>query len=173
MRKLLLIGLALAFVVLAAGRAQAQITDRQLFEKISDAIQNYPKYSVFDSIEVGIDNRAVVLGGRVTSPQKREEIEKRVSKIDGIRSLTNEIGVLPVSQGDNDLRRRVAAAIYNHPMFWTYAQMPVPPIHIVVEGGRITLTGVADSEVQRAMAASLAVVSGSFGVTNKISVERR
>ncbi len=173
MRKLLLIGWALAFVLLASGRAQAQITDRQLLEKISNAIQNYPKYSVFDSIEVGIDNRAVVIGGRVTSPQKRDEIEKRVSKIDGIRSLTNEIGVLPLSQGDNDLRRRVAAAIYNHPMFWTYAQMPVPPIHIVVEGGRITLTGVADSEVQRVMAASLAVVSGSFGVTNRISVERR
>lgn len=173
MRKLLLIGLALMLVLIASGPAHAQITDRQLLEKISTAVQNYPKYSVFDSIEVGIDNRVVVLGGRVTTPQKRDEIEVRVRKIDGIRSLTNEIGVLPLSQSDNDLRRRVAAAIYNHPMFWTYAQMPVPPIHIIVEHGRITLTGMADSEVQRSLAASLAVVSGSFGVTNRIGVEKR
>jgi hyperosmotically inducible protein len=67
----------------------------------------------------------------------------------------------------------VARAIYSHPMFWVYAQMPVPPIHIIVEHGRITLTGAADSEVQRSLATSLAQVSGSFGVTNRIKVDRR
>lgn len=174
MRKLLLlIGLAIVTVLLAPGPARAQITDRQLFERIAQAIQNYPQYSVFDNIEVGIENRVVTIGGRVTTQVKREEIERRIMKIDGIRSLTNDIGVLPVSQSDNDLRRRVASAIYNHPMFWIYAQMPVPPIHIIVERGHITLTGVADSEVQRSMAASLAQVGGNFGVVNRINIEKR
>jgi hypothetical protein len=67
----------------------------------------------------------------------------------------------------------VARAIYDHPMFWIYAQMPVPPIHIIVERGQITLTGSAETEVQRALAGSLAQVGGNFGVTNRIRVDRR
>ena len=104
---------------------------------------------------------------------KKDEIERRIQKIDGIRSMQSEIAVLPISPADDDLRYRVAHAIYNHPVFWVYAQMPVPPIHIVVERGRITLTGAAESEVQRSLATSLAQVSGSFGVTNRIRVEKR
>jgi hyperosmotically inducible protein len=169
-----LLPLILAFVtgVILPGRALAQISDRELAERVAEAIRSYPRYSVFDSIDIGVDNRVVTLAGRVTNPVKKDDIAKRVQKIDGIRSLTNEIGVLPVSQQDDDLRYRVARAIYSHPVFWTYAQMPVPPIHIIVERGRITLTGAADSEVQRSLATTLAQVSGSFGVTNRIRVER-
>ena len=58
-------------------------------------------------------------------------------------------------------------------MFWMHGQRPLPPIHIIVERGRITLTGLAESEVERTMAASLAQVSGSFGVTNRIKVGKR
>jgi hyperosmotically inducible protein len=65
----------------------------------------------------------------------------------------------------------VARAIYNHPAFWRYAQMTNPPIHIIVEGGRITLTGVVDSEVDRMLANSLAQVGGSFGVTNHLKLD--
>src|SRR5262245_7423272 len=165
--------LALAAGVIFPGRAVAQISDRDLAERVAEAIRTYPRYTVFDSIDIGVENRVVTLAGRVTAPVKKDEITKRVEKIDGIRSLTNEIGVLPVSQADDDLRRRVANAIYSHPVVWTYAQMPVPPIHIIVEHGRITLTGAADTEVQRALATSLAQVSGSFGVTNRIRVDKR
>jgi hyperosmotically inducible protein len=158
-----------ASLVLPA-RAGAQISDRQLAERIAETIVTYPRYTVFDSIDINVENRVVVLSGRVTTPMKKDEIEKRVAKIDGIRSLTNDIGVLPVSQADDQLRLRVAHAIYNHPVFWTYAQMAVPPIHIIVERGRITLTGAAETEVQRSLATSLAQVSGSFGVTNRIKI---
>ena len=162
---------AAAFVAsLAPSRAAAQISDRQLAERVAEAIVTYPRYTVFDSIDIGVDNRVVTLTGRVTTALKKDDIEKRVAKIDGIRTLTNEIGVLPVSPADDDLRLRVAHAIYNHPVFWTYAQMAVPPIHIIVERGRITLTGAADTEVQRSLATSLAQVSGSFGVTNRIKI---
>jgi len=173
MRRLLPLILAFVTGVTIQGRATAQISDQELAERIAETIRTYPRYTVFDSIDIGVENRVVTLAGRVTNPVKRDEITKRVQKIDGIRSLTNEIGVLPVSQSDDDLRYRVARAIYSHPMFWTYAQMPVPPIHIIVERGRVTLTGAADSEVQRSLATTLAQVSGNFGVTNRIKVDKR
>jgi hyperosmotically inducible protein len=171
MRRLLSVLVAIAGVV-APAAALAQISDRELGARIAETIINYPYYSVFDSVEVNVENRTVTLLGRVTTPRKKEDIEKRVMKIDGIRALANEIGVLPVSQSDDNLRYRVARAIYGHTMFWMYAQMPVPPVHIIVERGRITLTGTVETEVQRSLAGTLAQVGGNFGVTNRIRVER-
>jgi hyperosmotically inducible protein len=153
--------------------AGAQISDQDLHDRVVEAVRTYPYYSVFDGVDVGVENRVVTLSGRVMNPKKKDEIHQRVQKIDGILTLRNEIGVLPVSQSDTDLRYRVARSIYNHPMFWVYGQRPLPPIHIIVERGRITLTGIADNDAERALAASLAQVSGSFGVTNRIGVTKR
>ena len=173
MRRLLPFVVAVAVTATHATALPAQVSDRDLAGRVGDAIRTYPRYTVFDSIEIGVENRVVTLAGRVTHSFKKDEIERRIQKIDGIRSMQSEIAVLPISPADDDLRYRVAHAIYNHPVFWVYAQMPVPPIHIVVERGRITLTGAAESEVQRSLATSLAQVSGSFGVTNRIRVEKR
>ena len=48
--------------------------------------------------------------------------------------------MLPVSQFDDELRFRIARAIYGNSAFWNYAAMANPPIHIVVNRGRVTLT---------------------------------
>jgi hyperosmotically inducible protein len=173
MRRLLPVLLAFCTAAAFPHRAGAQISDRALFERVAETVLTYPQYGVFDSIEVQVQDRVVTLSGRVTNPKKKDDIESRVQKLDGVRSLTNEIGVLPLSPSDDKLRYQVASSIYNHPMFWMHGQRPLPPIHIIVERGRITLTGLAGSEAERTMAASLAQVSGSFGVTNRIKVGKR
>jgi hyperosmotically inducible protein len=166
------VSLLLAFAAVAAvpDRAAAQISDRKLLERVTDAVRTYPAYGVFDSIDVDVRERAVTLSGRVTDSRKREDVENLVRRIDGLKTLTNGIGVLPVSQSDDELRYRVARSIYNHPMFWIHGQRSIPPIHIVVERGRITLTGVAGNEAERAMAMSLAQVPGALGVTDRLRV---
>jgi hyperosmotically inducible protein len=70
--------------------------------------------------------------------------------------------VLPVSQFDDELRYRIARSIYNNSNFWNYAIMANPPIHIVVEHGRVTLTGVVQSNVDRMLARSLATQFGAL-----------
>jgi len=173
MRTFLLLAMALA-AVLVARPAGAQISDRDLYERIADAVNSYPNYSIFDAIEVGIENRAVALSGWVTVPAKRDEIVRRVQRVDGLRTLSTNIKILPVSRRDDEMRHQVASAIYNNPMFWMQAQMPVPPIHIIVDSGKIILTGVAESEGQRTTALMLAQrVPGNFGVTNLIKVPPR
>ena len=49
--------------------------------------------------------------------------------------------------------------------------MANPPIHIVVENGHVTLTGVVNSNVERALARSLATGFGSFSVTNDLKTD--
>ncbi len=94
-----------------------------------------------------------------------------MAKIDGVKSVSDKITVLPVSQFDNELRYRIARSIYNNSNFWNYAIMPNPPIHIVVENGRVTLTGVVQSNVDRMLARSLASQFGAFSVTNALKTD--
>jgi osmotically-inducible protein OsmY len=48
----------------------------------------------------------------------------------------------------------------------------MPPIHIIVEHQRITLTGFVDSQGDKILATSLASFNGVLGVDNKLRVGR-
>ena len=49
--------------------------------------------------------------------------------------------------------------------------MANPPIHIVVENGRVTLTGAVNNNVERMLARSLAMTFGAFSVTNNLKTD--
>jgi hypothetical protein len=154
--------------------AQIDRIDRaksDIFKDVSDQVNRYVHFTVFDNVAAEIQNGTVTLYGRVTMPYKRDDIERRVSRVDGVREVQNKIEVLPVSFFDDELRFRVARAIYGNPAFWHYANMANPPIHIVVERGHVTLTGVVNSNVERALARSLATGFGAFSVTNDLKTD--
>ncbi len=167
---------ALAFVIaltLAPMPAAAQISDADLADRVATAVRGYVNFSIFDDITIGVDNRAVTLTGRVTMPFKKNDIEAAVKKVDGVRTLTNRVEVLPVSIYDSELRQRLALAIYGHPAFRHYASMVTPPIHIVVENGYVTLTGAVFSNVERVLAASLAQIPGVMSVKNELKTDMK
>jgi len=145
--------------------------DLQIANDVSKQVLTYPQFSVFDSVHMQIDNGVVTLTGRVTMPYKKNDIEKRVAKIDGVHQVINQIGVLPVSQFDDELRFRIARAIYGNSTFWGYGSMANPPIHIIVEHGHVTLDGVVNSEVDRMLARSIASSFGAFSVTNDLKTD--
>ena len=104
-------------------------------------------------------------------PYKKDDIGKRIAGIDGVREVQNNIEVLPVSNFDDQLRYRIARAIYGNPSFWNYAAMANPPIHIIVEHGHVTLTGVVNSNVERMLARSLATGLGELSVENELRTD--
>lgn len=161
-----------AALLMARPVVAGQISDSVLAERVAEIVRQYVHFGIFDDINILVDNRSVILTGRVTMPYKRDEIAARVKKIDGVRDLTNNVEVLPVSSFDNDLRDRLARAIYGHPAFRHYASMVNPPIHIIVEHSRVTLTGAVNSEVEKMLAFSLAQVPGALGVTNALKIDR-
>ena len=166
--------LALAVALLAVLASPALAQDRQdvrLAEDIGRSLNRYVRLTIFDDINATVENGAVVLTGRVTMPYKKGDLEKQITKIDGVRSVRNDIGVLPVSQFDDQLRFRVSRAIYGNPSFWNYAAMANPPIHIIVEGGHVTLAGVVNSNVERMLARSLATGLGELSVTNALKTD--
>ena len=164
---------ATASVVLALSSPTwaADKNDLQVFNDVSKQVLTYAQFSVFDAVHAQIDNGVVTLSGRVTMPYKKNDIEKRVAKIDGVHQVINQIGVLPVSQYDDELRFRIARAIYGNSTFWGYGSMANPPIHVIVENGHVTLDGVVNNEVERMLARSIASSYGAFSVTNDLKTD--
>jgi hyperosmotically inducible periplasmic protein len=145
--------------------------DFQVFKDVAASVDRYTQFTIFDDVSASVKDGVVTLTGKVTMPYKRDDIGKRVATVDGVREVRNDITVLPVSQFDEQLRRRIARSIYGNSAFWNYAIMPNPPIHIVVENGRVTLTGVVASNVDRMLARSLATQFGAFSVTNALKTD--
>ena len=143
----------------------------QVFNDIANQVNRYTQLTIFDSISASVTEGRVELSGWVTMPYKRDDIEKRVRKVDGILSVDNKIGVLPVSQFDDELRFRIARAIYSHSSFWNYAMMANPPIRVVVNRGHVSLEGVVNSNVERMLARSLASGFGAFEVKNLLKTD--
>jgi hyperosmotically inducible protein len=131
----------------------------------------YPQFTIFDDVSAVVTDGVVILQGKVTMPFKKNDIEKRVAKVPGVTRVDNRVSVLPVSQFDDELRYAVARAIYGSSAFWHYASMVNPPIHIVVENGRVRLTGVVASDVERMLARSLATSFNAFSVTNDLRTD--
>ena len=149
----------------------AQADDAALTHAAARAVSTYVRYSVFDDVSINVRDGEAVLTGKVTQPMKKDDLGRRIAELPGVRGVRNEIDVLPVSIGDDQIRRSVARAIYGSPTFWRFAAMPNPPIHIIVEHGRITLTGVVPSNVERAVAQSLATGHGEFSVRNVLKTD--
>lgn len=146
-------------------------TNYSVFKDVSRQVQNYTSFTVFDDVALSVDEGVVVLSGKVTMPFKKDDIERRVSRVAGVRQVVNQIDVLPVSQFDEELRYRIARAIYGNPNFWHYGSMANPPIHIVVERGHVTLSGVVQNDVERMQARSLATSFGAFSVKNELRTD--
>ena len=154
-----------------ADRQTPERKDLQVFNDIAGQVNRYTQLTIFDSISASVDNGRVVLSGWVTMPFKKDDLERRARKVDGVMAVENKIGVLPVSQFDDDLRFRIARAIYGHSLFWNYANMANPPIRIVVNRGRVTLEGVVQSNVERMLARSLASGFNAFEVKNALKTD--
>ena len=165
-------GLALVILAVTAPAASGQdIGDTRLEAGIAGAIAGSVHLTIFDDVSARLENGEVILQGKVTAPLKRSDVETRVARVEGVRTVRNEIAVLPVSQRDDELRYRVARAIYGNPSFWSYAARANPPIHVIVEHGRVTLTGVVHSNVERMLAHSLATGVGGLSVTNDLRTD--
>src|SRR5882672_6725977 len=88
---------AFALCAQTALAMQPERKDLQVFNDISKTVNRYVYFTIFDDVSAQVDNGVVTLTGKVTMPFKRDEIEKRVAKIDGVSRVTNRIDVLPTS----------------------------------------------------------------------------
>jgi hyperosmotically inducible protein len=147
-----------------------------LKEEVRHQLVTLPYYSVFDWLQADVKpDGTVTLLGQVTRPTTKDDAGDRVKKLESASRVINNIEVLPLSPMDDQLRIAVYRAIYrfDSPLF-RYSTQAVPPIHIIVKGGRATLKGIvanqADSDYAYVTANS---VPGLFEVKNELQIEQR
>jgi hyperosmotically inducible protein len=164
--------LALAGVA-GATAPSAGLTDSDIAAKAAHEIRMYPRYTIWDNISVRVNDGNLELAGQVSQPFKKADLQRIAQRIAGVSSVTNELEVLPVSFQDDNLRIRIARAIYRDPALSRYAIQAVPPIHIIVKNGHVTLEGVVNNELEKQVAYTRASTAGlSFGqVQNNLRVE--
>jgi hyperosmotically inducible protein len=161
-----------ALLLTASGWAQDRGTER-LAKEVRHEIVMLPYYSVYDNLMFRVDGSTVTLMGQVSRPTLKPDVENVVKKIEGVEKVVNEIEVLPTSMNDDRIRRAVYRAIYGNSGLSHYAIQAVPPIHIIVKNGNVTLEGVVATESDKNLANIRARgVSGAFAVTNHLQVER-
>ncbi len=163
----------LAATALLATSGWAADADR-MARNVRHELVMLPFYSVFDNFTYKVEDSKVTLGGQVTRPTLKSGAERVVKRVEGVTEVVNEIEVLPVSSNDDRIRTAVYRAIYYHPVLSRYAIQSVPPIHIVVRNGDVTLEGVVRTASERDIASVQANgVAGVFSVVNNLAVESR
>jgi hyperosmotically inducible protein len=186
------LGVAAAAIALMAGtaaRAVAQV-DTALAKEIDKKLVSLPDYAVFDSLGFAMNGNNIVLQGYASRPELKSEAEKAVKRISGVGGVENQIQVLPNSPNDDRIRMAVFRRVYGYEPLRKYSNgAPLvddplavaaggitndPPqgfhaIHIIVNNGRVILTGVVDSKEDADMAYMQANgTPGTFAVTNDL-----
>jgi hyperosmotically inducible protein len=186
MKKLLGFVLAGAMCVVMSGAGVAQNADgnaqtgtgsQRLQDRISREVFHelvmLPQLTIFDNLQYKVDGSKVTLMGQVQDAILKDSAEKVVKKIEGVDSVNNQIEILPASPNDDRIRRQVARAIFNDERLFRYSMGSVPPIHIIVKNGHVTLEGIVNSQSDKDAANIRANgVSGVFSVENHLQVQK-
>lgn len=146
----------------------------RLAQEVRRQLVMLANYSVFDDLEFeisGVDT--VTLLGQVTRPSLKSDAESTVRSLEGVGKIINKIEVLPVSPSDDRIRIAAYRSIFSRPGLERYGIRAVPPIHILVKNGSITLVGIVANQADKDLAGIAArEVPGTFDITNRLKVEK-
>jgi hyperosmotically inducible protein len=158
----------------AQSKQELEKIHARLVSQVRHELIMLSRYTVFDNLQFQItDVDTVVLSGEVVRPTLKSDAESAVRRLEGVGKLINKIEVLPLSPSDDRIRVAAYRAIFSKPGFDKYGFQAVPPIHIIVKNGNITLTGIVANQVDKDLAGIAArEVPGTFGFTNNLRVEK-
>lgn len=149
-----------------------EFTRSRLDRAIRKEILTLPYYGVFDAIGYQVNGSTVTLTGYVVRPTTKSDAEDAIADLAGVSRVVNNIEVLPLSPSDDRLRARILQTLANQGgSLYRYFLGTNPSIRIIVNRGRVSLEGFADSQADANRAYILARgVPGSFAVTNNLKV---
>jgi hyperosmotically inducible protein len=133
-----------------------------------------PFFGVFDHLAYSVEGDTVVLFGQVMNPNLIADAADVAWTVPGVNRVVNRIRFLPDSPSDNRIRLAIFSAIYSHPSMRHYAFLGAGgAIHIVVEGGAVSLEGeVSSAEVARLACERASTVRGVAKIASHLTIGR-
>jgi len=169
----LLAGIFSFSLQIQAQSGSTQRNQERVNKEVFHELVMLPQLTIFDNLAYKVDGGKVTLMGQVRNAVLKDEAQSAVKKIEGVDSVDNQIQILPPSPNDDRIRRQVARAIFNDDGLFPYSMGSVPPIHIIVNGGHVSLEGVVNSQGDKDRAGLRANgVPGVFSVQNNLKVEQ-
>ncbi len=167
----LMLALTIASRPVSAAKPERNVPS--IAKEVRHELVMLPWYSVFDNLAFRVDpDGTVALLRQAVRPTLKSDAERVVKRIAGVTRVVNQIEVLPLSPEDDRIRMAVFRAVYGDPALNRYALGAVPPIHIIVKNGNVSLEGVVANQMDKQIAGIRANgVSGVFSVTNNLRVE--
>jgi hyperosmotically inducible protein len=158
-------------LIQVAGPEVDDVTLRnKLAEKLAYDRVGYGTIS-YNAFTISVQDGAVTLGGTAYGPADKDSAVSLVVNYPGVKDVIDNIEVSPVSPMDDRIRLAEARAIYGAIQLNKYAIDPAKPIRITVVNGRVTLSGVVDTQADKDVANIRANgVPGVFKVTNNLEV---
>jgi osmotically-inducible protein OsmY len=127
---------------------------------------------VFDNLEVMSKGGHVTLMGQVRNAHLVDDAEEAASEVAGVKSITNKIQALSPSSADDRLRLNIYRRLRNDDRLFYYFLGAQPSINIIVNHGRVTLSGWVDTEGDRILAGTLVrQMPGILSVDNQLKVD--
>jgi hyperosmotically inducible periplasmic protein len=161
-----------AFAATRQNNQAPRDSEAWIIKEVRHQLVMLPWLSVFDNLEYKVEGNRVILIGQVTKPVIKSDAERAVKSVEGVESVDNEIEVLPASMMDDQIRRAEYRAIYGFGPLEMYSLRAVPPIHIIVKNGHVTLEGAVANEADKDVANVRAnSVPNVFSVTNNLRVD--
>jgi osmotically-inducible protein OsmY len=149
------------------------VPDAELSNKLADKLR-YDRVGygiLFNNLTLEVKDGVATIGGQVRDYPSRDSAIAIAETMPGVKDVVDNIEVLPTSPFDDDLRVRIARAIYGNSTLSRYAADPQKPIRIVVDRGHVTLYGVVDTPLDKILAETQAKsVPDVFSVDNKLMV---
>jgi hyperosmotically inducible protein len=150
------------------------VTPGQIAEQARKDIVTYYAYTIFDNITMEVRGDRLIVNGQVTQPYKKQDIANYLAHVKGVAELDNNLEVLPTSEYDDSLRLAIARAVYNDPFFTRYGNQALPPVHIIVKNGNVTLEGVVATALDRTKAETDPRLAATyFNLTDNLRIERK
>ena len=143
-------------------------TDTELQRDVMNELKWEPGIQAAE-IGIGVKDGVVTLSGNVDSYAKKWAVERAAKRVAGVKAVAEEINVTLLGsykRNDEDIARTASSMLnWNH-------QVPSDRVKVMVQNGRITLSGDVDWYYQKTAAEdAVRYLTGVVGVTNSITIK--
>lgn len=145
-------------------------TDAHIKADVTDELAWDPAVNA-TGIGVAVKDGVVTLTGHLDSYAEKHAVEQAVHRVAGVRGIAVELDVRLATEhkrSDSDIAHAAAMALQLNSL------VPDEKIQVLVENGRVTLTGEVDWSYQLASAEQcVRPLAGVRGLTNRITIKSR
>jgi osmotically-inducible protein OsmY len=136
--------------------------------EIAHAVRRALEWDVFvpdTRIQSTVSDGVVTLEGSVDAVSEREDAERAIRNLAGVRRVANKITIVPSERLPGDVRRAIVQALELR------AHRKAERVHSVVEDGRVTLTGHVRSHAEReAVVGAVRYAPGVRAVDDRLEI---